>query len=70
MAELRENMYKLCNARSNLELQLRKLQTNITYAMDWQDRVEFRGLFFKFKDAFSNLWQWKEVFFILFLHSY
>ena len=66
MAELREKMFQLFNARPNLELQLRKLQTDITYAKDWQDRVEFRGLFFKFKDAFSNLWQWKEIFFILF----
>ena len=65
MAEPREKMYKLCNARSNLELLIRKLQMDISDSMDWQDRFDFQGLFLKFKDAFSNLWQWKEVFFKL-----
>ena len=57
MAELQEKLKKLCNARSNLESELRKLQKNITDVMDWQDRVEFQVLFHSFKDAFSNLWQ-------------
>ena len=66
MAERQEKLKKLCNARSNLESELRNIHKDITDATDLQDRrFKFERLVSKLKDVFSKLLQKNEELFDL-----